>query len=65
MHSSTPGTTRSARRPAVGVFAACGMNTYMMYHLVTNQELMETVGEWLIRHTGNDMIFSRRECHIK
>ena len=42
---------------AVGVFAACGMNTYMMYHLVTNQELMETVGEWLIRHTGNDMNF--------
>jgi len=29
----------------------------MMYHLVTNQELMDTVGEWLIRHTGNDMNF--------
>lgn len=42
---------------SVGVFAACGMNSYMMHHLVTNPELMETVGEWLIRHTGNDMNF--------
>ncbi|HEY6728109.1 MAG TPA: beta-ketoacyl synthase N-terminal-like domain-containing protein [Polyangiaceae bacterium] len=41
----------------VGVFAACGMNHYMMYHLVTNREVMETVGEWLVRHTGNDMNF--------
>ena len=45
------------RAPATGVFAACGMNTYMMYHLVTNQEVMDTVGEWLARHTGNDMNF--------
>jgi len=41
----------------VGVFAANGMNTYMMFHLVTNQEVMDTVGEWLVRHTGNDMNF--------
>lgn len=41
----------------VGVFAACGMNHYMMYHLVTNREVMETVGEWLVRHNGNDMNF--------
>jgi len=41
----------------VGVFAACGMNMYMMHHLVKNQELMETVGEWLVRHTANDMNF--------
>jgi acyl transferase domain-containing protein len=41
----------------VGVFATCGMNTYMMYHLVTNQRIMQTVGEWLVRHTGNDMNF--------
>ncbi|HET9960304.1 MAG TPA: SDR family NAD(P)-dependent oxidoreductase [Polyangiaceae bacterium] len=41
----------------VGVFAACGMNHYMMYHLVTNQEVMQTVGEWLVRHNGNDMNF--------
>lgn len=41
----------------VGVFAACGMNHYMMYHLVPNREVMQTVGEWLVRHTGNDMNF--------
>lgn len=41
----------------VGVFASNGMNTYMMHHLVTNREVMETVGEWLVRHTGNDMNF--------
>ncbi|MBK8257161.1 MAG: SDR family NAD(P)-dependent oxidoreductase [Polyangiaceae bacterium] len=41
----------------VSVFAACGMNSYMMYNLVTNREVMETVGEWLVRHTGNDMNF--------
>src|SRR5262245_10664002 len=41
----------------IGVFATCGMNTYMMYHLVTNPRVMQTVGEWLVRHTGNDMNF--------
>ena len=29
----------------------------MMHHLVTNREVMETVGEWLVRHTANDMNF--------
>lgn len=42
---------------SVGVFATCGMNTYMMYHLITNRRIMDTVGEWLVRHTGNDMNF--------
>jgi acyl transferase domain-containing protein/thioesterase domain-containing protein/acyl carrier protein len=41
----------------VGVFAANGMNHYMLYHLVPNREVMETVGEWLVRHNGNDMNF--------
>jgi acyl transferase domain-containing protein/thioesterase domain-containing protein/NADPH-dependent curcumin reductase CurA/NAD(P)-dependent dehydrogenase (short-subunit alcohol dehydrogenase family)/acyl carrier protein len=41
----------------VGVFATCGMNTYMMYHLVRNRGIMDEVGEWLVRHTGNDMNF--------
>ena len=42
---------------SIGVFATCGMNTYMMFHLVTNRRIMDTVGEWLVRHTGNDMNF--------
>ena len=41
----------------VGVWAACGLNSYLMHHLVTNPEVMETVGEWLVRHTANDMNF--------
>ena len=45
------------REASTGVFAACGMNTYMMHHLVTNPEIMSSVGEWLVRHTGNDMNF--------
>ena len=42
---------------ATGVFAAAGMNHYMMHHLVPNTEVMRTVGEWLVRHNGNDMNF--------
>ncbi|HUU34695.1 MAG TPA: polyketide synthase, partial [Vicinamibacterales bacterium] len=44
-------------RGQVGVFATCGLNAYMMHHLVTNRRLMDTVGEWLLRHTANDMNF--------
>ena len=46
-----------ARSGVVGVWAACGLNSYLMHHLVTNPDLMETVGEWLLRHTANDMNF--------
>ena len=42
---------------ATGLFAAAGMNHYMMHHLVPNKEVMRTVGEWLVRHNGNDMNF--------
>lgn len=41
----------------VGVFATCGMNAYMMFNLVNNRRIMDSVGEWLVRHTGNDMNF--------
>jgi acyl transferase domain-containing protein/thioesterase domain-containing protein len=42
---------------SIGVWAGCGMNAYMMFNLLTNPELMETVGLFLIRHTGNDKDF--------
>lgn len=42
---------------ATGLFAAAGMNHYMLHHLVPNKEVMRTVGEWLVRHTSNDMNF--------
>ncbi len=41
----------------VGVFAASGATEYFTYNLVTNQEVLETVGAWLLRHTGNDPNF--------
>lgn len=41
----------------VGVFATSGMNSYMTQHLFTNPRIMRTVGEWLVRHTGNDPSF--------
>lgn len=44
----------SAFRGSIGVFAGSGMNAYMIYNLLTNAELMETAGLFLIRQTGND-----------
>ena len=42
---------------AVAVFAAQGMASYLMFNLLRNPSVMETVGEWLVRHTGNDSNF--------
>ena len=42
---------------AIGVFAGSGMTAYMIYHLATNPQLMVSVGEFLVRHTGNDKDF--------
>lgn len=42
---------------SIGVWGGCGMNAYMMFNLLTNPELMENVGLFLIRHTGNDKDF--------
>ncbi len=41
----------------VGVFAGSGAPLYMMENLRTNPELMRSMGEFLVRHTGNDMNF--------
>ncbi|QSQ18951.1 SDR family oxidoreductase [Pyxidicoccus parkwayensis] len=41
----------------IGVFGGSGMNAYMPYHLFTNPRLMEQVGLFLARHTGNDKDF--------
>ena len=42
---------------AIGVFAGCGMNAYFMFNLLTNPELVDSVGMFLLRHTGNDKDF--------
>lgn len=41
----------------VGVFATSGASLYWMDHLKSNPSLMEEMGEFLVRHTGNDMNF--------
>jgi acyl transferase domain-containing protein/thioesterase domain-containing protein/aryl carrier-like protein len=41
----------------VGVFGSCGMSEYMVKNVMTHPEIMTTVGEWLVRHTGNDSSF--------
>lgn len=42
---------------AIGVFAGCGMQAYFANNLLTNAELVEQVGLFLLRHTGNDKDF--------
>ncbi len=42
---------------AIGVFGGSGMNAYMPYNLFTNPELMQSLGLFLVRHTGNDKDF--------
>ena len=42
---------------SVGVFAGCGMQAYMARNLLPNRDLVEKVGFFLLRHTGNDKDF--------
>ena len=41
----------------VGVFAGCGMGSYFALNVLRNRQLMEEVGLFLLRHTGNDKDF--------
>ncbi|HHH11780.1 MAG TPA: polyketide synthase, partial [Sorangium sp.] len=42
---------------SIGVFAGSGHNTYLPSNLLTNPGLVESVGMFLLRHTGNDKDF--------
>jgi acyl transferase domain-containing protein/thioesterase domain-containing protein/acyl carrier protein len=42
---------------SIGVFAGCGMGAYFAYNILTNRELLDSVGLFLLRHTGNDKDF--------
>lgn len=42
---------------SVGVFAGCGMNSYFMFNILTNQDILDSTGMFLLRHTGNDRDF--------
>ena len=52
-----PGSGESAFDGAIGVFAGCGMGAYFAQNILTNQELLDSVGLFLLRHTGNDKDF--------
>ena len=41
----------------IGVFGGSGHNAYLGYNLLTRPELVESVGFFLLRHTGNDKDF--------
>ncbi len=42
---------------AIGLFAGCGMGAYFMFNILSNPELLHSVGLFLLRHTGNDKDF--------
>lgn len=42
---------------SIGVFAGCGMNAYFAFNLLSNAPLVDSVGLFLLRHTGNDKDF--------
>ncbi|MGP9788715.1 type I polyketide synthase [Roseinatronobacter sp. NSM] len=49
----------------VGVFSGCGMGSYFYFNLCSNPHLVEDVGMFLLRHTGNDKDFlATRVSHI-
>lgn len=41
----------------VGVFAGCGMGSYFYFNVCTHRHLIDHVGMFLLRHTGNDKDF--------
>ena len=38
----------------IGVFAGCGMGAYFALNLLSNPDLVESGGLFLLRHSGND-----------
>jgi acyl transferase domain-containing protein len=42
---------------SIGVFAGCGMGSYFYFNLCTNPDLVNSMGMFLLRHTGNDKDF--------
>ena len=49
----------------VGVFAGCGMGSYFYFNVCSHQKLLDQVGMFLLRHTGNDKDFlATRASHL-
>lgn len=51
------GHTAEAFDGSIGVYAGCGMGGYFLFNVCTNPELIDQVGLFLLRHTGNDKDF--------
>ncbi|MFK7897288.1 MAG: SDR family NAD(P)-dependent oxidoreductase [Myxococcota bacterium] len=41
----------------IGLFAGCGMGSYFYFNVCSNKDLVDSVGMFLLRHTGNDKDF--------
>ena len=49
----------------IGVYAGCGMGSYFYFNICSNPGLVDDVGMFLLRHTGNDKDFlSTRASHV-
>jgi len=47
-----------ARFPgAIGIYAGAGMNGYLLHNLLSNPEMADAMGMFLLRHTANDKDF--------
>jgi acyl transferase domain-containing protein/thioesterase domain-containing protein len=51
------GRTPNNQPGPVGVFAGCGMGSYFYFNVCSNRNLIDQVGMFLLRHTGNDKDF--------
>ncbi|TCV70029.1 acyl transferase domain-containing protein [Neorhizobium sp. R1-B] len=49
--------TPHAHSGPVGIFAGCGMGSYFFFNVCSNRNLVDQVGMFLLRHTGNDKDF--------
>lgn len=55
----------SKAKGPIGVYAGCGMGSYFYFNICSNRDLVDDVGMFLLRHTGNDKDFlSTRVSHI-
>lgn len=49
----------------IGAFGGCGMGSYFYFNICSNPDIVEDVGMFLLRHTGNDKDFlTTRLSHI-
>ncbi|UWQ92252.1 SDR family NAD(P)-dependent oxidoreductase [Rhodobacteraceae bacterium M382] len=49
----------------IGVYAGCGMGSYFYFNICSNRNLVDDVGMFLLRHTGNDKDFlTTRVSHV-